>query len=179
MYFKKLDLKFSIPDFDVGGLAVEYGLRGSDGTFNGIWYNHIKEENQSPLKNIIPDELRDKFVMQLMEVNSYIPPHTDSDTLAVINFYIDTADCVTKFYDIKDGAEPFKLPNQTDGSIYLLQDLEDGPSFRAEPGDVYILDVSKVHSVIPLEGGEIKRKALCLASSSLDFEQVKELFNHG
>ena len=179
MYFKKLDLKFSVPDFNVGGLAVEYGLRGSDGTFNGIWYNHIKEENQSPLKNIIPDELRDKFVMQLMEVNSYIPPHTDSDTLAVINFYIETATCVTKFYDIKEGAKPFQLPNQTDGQIYLLDDLEPGPGFKAEPGDVYILDVSKVHSVIPLEGGEIKRRALCLASSSLNYEQIKELFNHG
>lgn len=57
--------------------------------------------------------------MQLMEVNSYIPPHTDSDTLAVINFYIDTADCITKFYDVKDGAEPLNyLIKQMDLSIF-------------------------------------------------------------
>ena len=178
MYFKKLDYTFTVPDFDVGGLAVEYGIDDENG-FHGIWYNHIKEQDKSPIKNIIPSDLRDKFVMQLMEVNSYIPPHTDSDTLAVINFYIETADCVTSFYDIKEGAIPFQLPNQTDGHVYLLEDLEQGPSFRAKPGDIYILDVTKVHSVVPLEGGEIKRKALCLASSSLDFGQVKELFNHG
>ncbi len=179
MYFRKIGHSFKVPDFDVGDLAVQYGIDGPDGSFNGIRYDHLKEENQCPLKNIIPDEFRHKFTMQFMQVNSYIPPHTDSGTLAVINFYLETANCITKFYDIKEGATPSKLPNQTNGYIYALDDLDGWPpGFNAEPGDVYILDVTKVHSVIPLEGGEIKRKALCLASSSLDFNQVQELLNY-
>lgn len=175
MYFKKLDIHFDVPDFETDGLAVQYGFDFED-KFRGIWYNHIKEEQECILKHAVPEDLRDKFTVQLMEVNSYIPPHTDSDTLAVLNFYISTSNCITAFYDVKENAEPHQIKNQTNGCIYSLDDLNLGPGFKAEPGDVYLLDVSKVHSVIPLDNEETKRKALCLASSSLNFEQVKELF---
>ena len=175
MYFKKLDITFDVPDFETDGLAVEYGY-DIQNKFRGIWYNHIKKEEECILKHSIPDGLRDHFTVQLMEVNSYIPPHTDSDTLAAINFYINTSNCVTSFYDKKEGAEPHQIKNQTNGCIYNFDDLNLGPGFQAEPGDVYLLDVSKVHSVIPLDNGEIERKALCLSSSSLNFEQVQELF---
>ena len=49
-------------------------------------------------------------------------------------------------------------------------------SFIAEPGDVYILDVSKVHSVIPLDNTEINRKAICFSTNSLSFNQVEMMF---
>mgnify|MGYP003140263895 CR=1 FL=1 len=174
MYFKKLDITFDIPDFDTGDLVVEYGL-DIGGNFHGLWYNEILNENQCPLKNVIPQELQDSFVIQLMQANTYIHPHTDSGTLAVVNFYLSTNGCVTQFHEIKEGARPFKLPSQTDGCIYSEDDLELGPSFLAEPGDVYLLDVTKVHSVVPPAGVQVDRKALCLASTSLNFEQVKQL----
>ena len=174
MYFEKLDITFDVPDFDIGDLVVEYGLDIS-GNFHGLWYNEILDESKCPLKSIIPEELQDSFVIQLMQANTYIHPHTDSDTLAVINFYLSTNGCITQFHDIKEGAKPFKLPNQTDGCLYSEDDLELGPSFLAEPGDVYLLDVTKVHSVIPQSYGNLKRKALSLASTSMNFRQVKQL----
>ena len=174
MYFEKLDITFDVPDFDIGDLVVEYGLDIS-GNFHGLWYNEILDESKCPLKSIIPEELQDSFVIQLMQANTYIHPHTDSDTLAVINFYLSTNGCTTQFHDIKEGAKPFKLPNQTDGCLYSEDDLELGPSFLAEPGDVYLLDVTKVHSVVPANGAQVDRKALCLASTLLDFEQVNQL----
>ena len=174
MYFKKIDIPFDTPKFQVGKLAMQYGLK-IENKFHGIWYNNIKKEKDCPLKEIIPKEFQDAFVMQFMQVNSFIPPHTDSDTLAVINFYLETDDCITQFYDIKKDAKPFQLDNQTNGYLYDLNDLELGPSFNAKPGDIYILDVTKVHSVIPIDERKIKRKALCLASRFLDFNQVQEL----
>ena len=174
MYFKKIDITFDTPKFQVGKLAMKYGLK-IENKFHGIWYNEIDKEKECPLKGIIPEEFQDAFVMQLMQVNSFIPPHTDSDTLAVINFYIETDECITQFYEIKDNAKPFQLDNQTNGYLYDLNDLELGPSFNAKPGDIYILDVTNVHSVIPIDERKIKRKALCLASRFLDFNQVQEL----
>ena len=174
MYFKKLDITFDAPDFQVGKLAMKYGLKVED-KFHGIWYNEIDKEKECPLKGIIPEEFQDAFVMQLMQVNSFIPPHTDSDTLAVINFYIETNECITQFYEIKDDAKPFQLDNQTNGHLYNLDDLSLGPSFHSQPGEVYVLDVSKVHSVIPIDERKVKRKALCLASPHLNFDQVQEL----
>ncbi len=174
MYFKKIDIPFDTPAFEVGKLAMQYGLK-IENKFQGISYNDIKKEKDCPLKEIIPKEFQDAFLMQLMQVNSFIPPHTDSDTLAVINFYLETDDCITQFYDMKKDVKPFQLDNQTNGYLYDLKDLELGPSFHAKPGEIYILDVTKVHSVIPTDKRKIKRKALCLASRFLDFNQVQEL----
>ena len=56
-----------------------------------------------------------------------------------------------------------------------LKDLDKGPSFIARPGDVYILDVSKVHSVIPLAEEKITRKAFCLSSSELNFKELVKI----
>ena len=174
MYFKKLDIIFETPDFQPDKLAMEYGVK-IENKFHGIWYTEIKKEKECILKGIIPEEFQDAFRMQLMQANSFIPPHTDSDTLAVINFYIDTDECITQFYEVKENANPFQLSNQTNGCLYNLEDLKLGPSFYAQPGEIYILDVSKIHSVIPMDERKIKRKALCLSSPFLNFDQIQQL----
>ena len=73
------------------------------------------------------------------------------------------------YEEYKKDSKPFQIDNQTDGCVYDVKDLDKGPSFIARPGDVYILDVSKVHSVIPLGEEKVKRKAFCLSSSELNF----------
>jgi hypothetical protein len=132
VYFKKLNIKIDIPDYEVGKKQLEYGINIDD-KFNGLWYT-------------------------------------------VVNFYIETNNCATQFYEIKDNARPYQIENQTDGCIYNLDDLVETGSFIAEPGDVYILDVSKVHSVIPLDNTEINRKAICFSTNSLSFNQVEMMF---
>ena len=76
----------------------------------------------------------------------------------------------------KDNAQPYQIENQTDGCVYDLDDLIETESFIAQPGDVYILNVSKVHSVIPLDDNEVKRKAICFSTRSLNFDEVKRMF---
>ena len=171
MYFKKLDLTFTPPEFQLGKREMEYGMN-VDNEFRGIWYSGIKEDPDFELKKYIPEKYRHDFVVQLMEINFFILPHTDSGGKSVINFYIETDKCLTQFYDIKKDSKPFKIDNQTDGCVYDLKDLEVGPSFIARPGDIYILDVSKVHSVMPLGEEKVKRKAFCLSSSQLKFKEL-------
>ena len=160
MYFKKLDLNFTPPEFKLGEREMEYGLN-IDNEFRGIWYSGIKEDPDFELKKHIPEKYRDQFIVQLME----------------INFYVETDKCLTQFYEIKNNAKPFQIDNQTNGCVYNREDLDEGPSFIARPGDVYILDVSKVHSVIPLSEEKVKRKAFCLATSSIDFKELEKIMS--
>ena len=53
-----------------------------------------------------------------MELNYQIPPHTDSDIEAIINFYITTDDCITQFYYPPDDSVPRQQIDQTDGAIF-------------------------------------------------------------
>ena len=174
MYFKKLNLNFTPPEFQLGEREMEYGLN-VDNEFRGIWYSGIKEDPDFELKKYIPKKYRNNFIVQLMEVNFFILPHIDSGGKSVINFYIETDKCLTQFYEIKKGSKPFQIDNQTDGCVYDVKDLDKGPSFIARPGDVYILDVSKVHSVIPLGEEKVKRKAFCLSSSELNFNELVKI----
>ena len=166
MYFKKIDIPCDFPSFGIGECEVSFGIQ-KEGEFRGIWYNGITTENEESFKNCIPIEFRDEFI---------ILPHTDSGSRTVINFYFQTDDCITQFYEIKENAKPIQIENQTNGMIYDLDDLEEGPAFLAYPGDVYILNVSKAHSVIPATDGIVERSALCLTTPSLDFSDVEDFF---
>lgn len=172
MYFKKLDIKIDIPNYEVGKKQLEYGI-DIDNKFNGLWYSDLKINEQI---NLIPEKYKSDFYLLFLEANSFILPHSDSGPTAVINFYIETNNCATQFYEIKNNAEPYKIENQTDGCVYNLDDLIETESFIAQPGDVYILDVSKIHSVIPLDNNEINRKAICFSTDSLNFNEVKSMF---
>ena len=172
MYFEKLNIKIDTPSYEVGKKELEYGI-DINNKFNGLWYSDLKINEQVDL---IPKKYKSAFYLLFLEANSYIFPHSDSDPTAVINFYIETNNCATQFYEIKNNAEPYQIENQTDGCVYNLDDLIETKSFIAQPGDVYILDVSKVHSVIPLDNTEINRKAICFSTNSLSFNQVEMMF---
>ena len=130
----------------------------------------------NPKVNFIPKEYESDFYLHFLEANSYILPHSDSGPTAVINLYVETNNCVTQFYEIKDNAQPYQIGNQTDGYVYNLDDLIEMESFIAQPGDVYILNVNKVHSVIPFDNREINRKAICFSTSLLSFNEVERIF---
>ena len=45
MYFKKLDIKIDIPNYEVGKKQLEYGI-DIDNKFNGLWYSDLKITEQ-------------------------------------------------------------------------------------------------------------------------------------
>ena len=173
MYFKKLNLQFNIPSYKVGKKLDQYGF-DINNKFNGLWYSDIKINGEL---NLIPERYKSDFDISLLEANSFILPHSDSGSTSVINFYIETNNCATQFYEVKDDAKPYQIDNQTNGFVYDLNDLVEKASFIAEPKDIYILDVSKVHSVIPLHDGQINRKAICLSTNKFKFDELEKIFN--
>ena len=89
---------------------------------------------------------------------------------------IPTNKCITQFYEPKENIEVKKIKNQTDGNVYELKDLNMGPSFMAEPGDVYLLNTSKPHSVSPPTDESVLRTAFCLWTNAFTFSEVEEMF---
>lgn len=130
-------------------LRIQYGFE-IDGIFHGVTYYNITDEIKVPiLKDFFGDRYH-TYDITLMVINHHvIPPHTDSGTNTVINIYIDTGDAITTFYEKKKKGtlKEYKLPNQTDGSVYDPNDLQTIFSFKAHPFEAWLLNVSKIHSV--------------------------------
>ena len=174
MFFRKLNKQFFINNYNKTGRKIEYGMDTPYG-FAGIKYSYITLENESDLLRVVPESYRDNCTLSLMELNYKIPPHTDSNIEAIVNFYIKTDRCVTQFYYPKEDASTTKIANQTDGAIFHEGHLKKSVRFMAHPGDAYLLDVSKPHSVYPMEAGLPDRKAICLQILYKSFDEAVEL----
>ena len=153
---------------------IKYGL-GEGEDFEGIKYTdfNVPEEAVAHFWNLIPENRRSEFEISLMTINRDILPHTDSDSKTAINWYLKTGAYVTSFCQAKEGSESFQLFTQTDGVIYMFEDVEMEKSFTAEDNDLYVLDVTKLHCV---HSGEGHRIAMNL-STNIPYDEVLELLN--
>jgi len=167
--FKKLNKNITISEYTKKEDVVSYG--------NAISYSNVTV----PLTNVyslVPERYRNKFVLLIMEICGYIPPHTDSKILTTINVYIDPGNCVTTFYDFKPDStiESFRVKNQTNGCIFRKDQLNATDSFVANKDEVWLLDVTKPHGVEPLnQESSIKRVALALQTNYFTFDEVQEM----
>ena len=136
----------------------------------GIKYIKTAVSNLDKILEIIPEEKRKDFTVSLMKVSGQIPPHTDSWSSTVINFYIQAENSITQFYVPKvDTPKVHQIENQTNGYMFDLDDLIPTNSFVASSGDIYILDVSKPHAVWSEQ--DLDRIAVSL-STTHKFDQV-------
>ena len=90
--FKCQDFKdVWLPYISKKTLNVRYGEEDINGHFHGISYYSVEKDIKSKILKVLPENLRDKFEVLLMVINTQeIPPHVDSNCLATINFYIKT-----------------------------------------------------------------------------------------
>ena len=169
--FCKLKYGFETPIYAVTGGLQRF--TGEDG--QGIHYKKIWSPESEKLFGVLPKRYWDDFHLTCMTINTRIPPHIDSDIICTINFYIQTDNCKTVFYKSKtDNPKTFKIENQTNGCIYDENDLEEVDSFIAQPGEVWLLDASQIHSVEPL--GDFKlRKAITLGTWAFTYDQICDM----
>lgn len=156
-------------------ILVRYGAT-IGGQFYGYTTYKIDIKTSNTLLKIIPKVYRKDFEPALISINiENVIPHTDTKIKAVINFYVDTAEGITSFHKIKDGITPYieKLPNQTDGALYQEKDLDVVGRFKAEYGDIYVLDVKQIHSV-KCKPHAI-RTAYCLKSYIHSYDDVLKI----
>ncbi len=173
MHFLKLKKTFHDVAYNEGDRFRSYGFE-LNGKIHGIEYLRLEDIDKRPFLSVIPERYYKDFYLTLMKINAIVPPHTDSNILATINFYIRTDNCLTQFYSFNtDKIESFKLSTQTTGSIFARHCLDDEDSFIADPYDIYLLDVSKPHSVSSVSNSKVERLAFCLQTMVHNFDAVK------
>ena len=90
----------------------------------------------------------------------------------VINFYIQSSDGITHFWEPHENHDKLKLDNQTSGSIFNPEQLNHIYSFNAQNYEIWALNVTKVHSVARTTDTRI---AFCFQSKTLKYEDfIKE-----
>jgi Holliday junction resolvase RusA-like endonuclease len=171
-YFKKIiNKKVNLP-LKQEKLLNFYGIQVGDKHLGIGYYDVETSIEKKLLKMFIHPNSRKHFKVSLMIINhQYIPPHIDNDLKMVMNLYVKTSDATTYFWKPKlDNISSIQLDMQTDGRIYKEDDLECMSKFKAEPYDLWMLDVSKIHSVRS-ESQEF-RIAFCFQSNTLSFQEA-------
>jgi hypothetical protein len=168
--FVKLTTPNEIKDIAFEESIVYYGVQRS------IEFFKISNFIEQKLLDIIPIEYRHYFKGSVFSINNpYIRPHTDSDRKVGINFYVKCNNAITKFFKEKEGVEQLyeQVVGQTNGVVYKEYNLESTGTFIAAPGEIWILDVSKIHSVInPTREDRI---AYTLSSNELTYSDTLEI----
>lgn len=146
VYFKKIN--FSI-------LSNLDNIRG-DLLFK---YNSTRYYNLASTQVI--NEINDKFLNNkpknifFVDVTNSLNPHIDQGVTSCMNYYINSSNYVTKFWEIKDikickkmitsRIEGNKLESME--NRYSRGDLSLVTEFYAEDKSAYILNIGKIHSV--------------------------------
>ena len=177
--FKKTNLKHDLKYSPGIDLLYSYGYDEGQG-WVGVRYYSIIPEIADKIYFALPESIRDKFEILLMEINRpIIPGHIDEGIKTAINFYVNTADAVTKYHRLRTDTESeiVLLDTHTTGTGRLFRDgcLETISEFKSESGEVWVLDVSKIHSV---ECGKNEvRTAFCATSAFISFEETVAAFD--
>jgi hypothetical protein len=174
MYFKKLKNGFNYTEFPQDEIFQFYGDKDK-----GVIYYNIDQKN-SHLFNCIKEPYRKYFGMTSMKINmSTVPPHTDSNILVTINFYIRANNYKTTFYKISNpNYSTNKLETQTNGRVFNFEDLSEEVNFVANDNDIYVLDVTKPHSVINLSNRDDDRIAISIQSTVVSYKQTISILNN-
>jgi hypothetical protein len=192
MSFVKLKDNFFVQNYTANKSIIAYGEVNKKNKLHDISYDDITLDDviKNQILNVIPQEYQFKFEIKLMKINNYIGPHVDHGDRTTINFYIKTDNCKTQFYKFrKEEENPVKIiyPIWVDGEKISINDspnkgsysggnidstlLVKTESFIAKDNEVYCLDISQPHSVIPLnytsysESSNTRRIAVMLGTS--------------
>jgi hypothetical protein len=181
-YFFKLKEKFTDLRVHTGSENVSYGI-GEGKDFKGLKYFSVDSNTEKVALSIIPEEYRHHFGVAYLVINAEeVLPHTDSDIKVSINVYLKPSNFTTFFYKKKyDDLKVIKIKNQTDGSTFVYDDLIMQNNFIAKINDIWILDVSEIHSVRSLNLDKKEtREMLVIQSSTMNFNSVYEMYrNYG
>jgi hypothetical protein len=170
--FCKLKNNYIIDEYTIKNVQMSFGETVDD-KFYGIKYSYVDIKNDI-MDLILPKEYHKFFFMTIMQINREIPPHTDSGIKSTINFYIKTENCLTQFYKFKtDNPKTKQVENQSDGYIFDLNDLEEIDGFISQPTEVWVLDVTKPHAVIPQFN--FKERLAVALSTELEYDVVCDL----
>jgi len=156
MCFKKINLTFPTIDYEqnISHYLMSYGNQKL------LTYYRLNDYACAEVLKCIPDLLKEHvtsidWVVSGTE-SANIAPHIDNGVICNINYYLETADAVTSFYEAIGEGSPTTIVDekgtygQLGGRVYSWLEVIPKTHFVAKDNDCYLLDVSKVHSVTKL-----------------------------
>ena len=99
-----------------------------------------------------------------------LDPHIDHGATVVANFYFDSNDSITTFYEPTENTLSRAYGDMKSGGIFDINTLTAVESFQAKDGESYILDVSKIHGVMSPKVGT--RKFINMQWYNIDFKSI-------
>lgn len=167
--FARLEKTFEKPLYAITDTLKSF--KGENG--KGIDYKKVWSPEAEKLYGILPKRYWQDFHLTIMTIDCIIPPHTDTEIITSINFYLQTEGCKTVFYKPKNAElKTVQVKNQTNGHIYFEEDLIEVDSFIAKDFEVWLLDVTQIHGV---QGNFNLRKALTLGTFVHKYEDVLKM----
>jgi len=168
MYFNKLNFNVEVNEFEIKDYVASFKLNDDKNSFEGTMYNKITN-NDHLINQIIPEKIKHLFRVNHLRINCAVRPHIDHGPRTSINIYLKTNKCKTTFYSFIDNSKRKTIPLN-------VNNLKEEGSFVARDGEIWMLDVSKPHGVIPLDNNFDERTAICL-QTTLSFQTVLNFLN--
>ena len=105
---------------------------------------------------------------------STILPHIDHGIICALNIYVNGGSAGTNFWRPKEGEQPYSFKGETLKNMYEFKQLENSGSFTACDGSIYVLDVTKIHSV---HNPKTMRTFIQLNWSHTSFKAITEMMD--
>lgn len=171
--YKKIQFKLSDLDFDrlKGSVVTSYGRAPRP----VLTYYRLGDPDY--FQSLLPDNMFYGIPpdgVQLAEIvgQGHLLPHIDHNVSACANYYVEANGSTTHFYKKKETAQGFVYPGRLLPNIFTLDQVDSVDKFMAEKNDLYLLDVSKIHSVDGPNPGT--RKFISWQWFKTPFEKVRD-----
>ncbi len=127
-----------------GKLAFQYGY--PDVTIFLYYINDIEKFRSlhaGPISKIPPTRV---FYSEIIG-QGFLQPHKDLGVGCNLNWYFQTDESATVFYQEKENAKHLSNFMEEGENVFHLEDLEEVARFTAEKNTAYLLNVDRPHSV--------------------------------
>ena len=150
--FEKINFKLKEePDFErlKGAVVTSYGRHPRP----ILTYYRVKDLDY--LNSLLPDDMPwgsiPPLQVQLAEIidfaGGHLLPHIDHNISACANYYMNTNNAKTHFYTLKEQGMGFVYPGRQTANIFTLDQVDKVADFTAADNDLFLLNVSQIHSV--------------------------------
>ena len=182
--FEKLNLVF--PDIDYENNLDQYKITYYKEQKALLTFYTLNSFATNLIRKIIPPSIQSEIttIEYVFTGTTFdkIRPHIDNGVITNINFYLETADAYTNFYESESLGESTLITDNKatygnlGGKVYNYEDLSPRGFFKAEPKECWILDVSKVHGVSGIAVPK-QRKWVSVMFANLKFEDAVKAFD--
>lgn len=151
-YAKRLDLKIPTAAYEMRRNTRVIGVDGSR-KHGEIFRRYVTREHTEQILSIFPPEIAAANKSVFISSIGPVTPHVHLEEECVINLYIDANNADTIFYE--GAIVAINDPELRNTHKYIMSEeklLKPVESFRAESGEIWVLNTGQPHAVIADDG---------------------------